>query len=336
MPEKPNLLINLPPTFFTHSALRPEFKGLQAVAHTRECSYNAFEEILKDLQWADAVIMWAWPEFTGELLDQAGELKYVGQINSSRRTAKNCMERGIPLSEARHAWSPAVAEFAMALILNGLRRVSDFHAAMRQGEEHWVAMPKFPEDIDVRERELTGARVGLVGFGGIGRRLSELLLPFHTDLRVYDPYVTESIIREFGGNPTGLEALLEASEVLVFCAANTREAEHMMGQEQLARIRPGAVVVNVARSMLFDTEALLERLRQGDLTFLVDVFDEEPLPADSEFRRLPNVYCSPHRAGGIIPSVQRSIRYLASDFRSVLEGRPRQYAIIPEMLNSLP
>ncbi|MFP4283736.1 MAG: NAD(P)-dependent oxidoreductase, partial [Opitutales bacterium] len=334
MSEKPNLLINLPPTFFSHPSLRPEFDALREVADVRERSHNAAGEILEDLKWADGVLMWAWPEFTPELLDEAGKLRYVGQINSSRRTAETCLERDIPLSEVRHAWSPAVAEYAMALVLNGLRRVSDFHAAMRAGSEHWVAMAKFPEDIDMRERELTGAAVGLIGFGGIGRRLGELLGPFHPELRIYDPFVPAETMREYGGAKVELDELLEASEVIVFCAANTQEAKHMIGTERLALIRPGAVVVNVARSMLFDTEALLERLRKDDLTFLVDVFDEEPLPADSEFRKLPNAYCSPHRAGGIVPSVRRSVQFLANDFRAVLNGAARRYPITPEMLNS--
>lgn len=334
MSSDQRLLINLPPSFFTHEALQDLFAEASRGREVRRASHNSAEEIEDDLNWANAVIMWSWPEFTDALLDRVGGLDYVGQINASELTARNCLERGIPLSEARHAWSPAVAEFALALILAGLRRVSDFHAEMRSGSEAWVRA--FPADIDGRERELSGAAVGLVGFGGIGRRLAELLAPFHTDLRVFDPYVEEDAVAAKGGRKAELDELLDTSEVLVLCAANAKANAGMLNRERIGRIRPGAIVVNVARSMLLDTEALLERARKGDVSFLLDVFDQEPLEADSEFRRLPNVYCSPHRAGGIIPSVKRSIRMLLDDYDAMLAGETRRYAVAESTLVSLP
>ncbi len=330
MNQQPKLLVNLPPTFFTHPSLKDEYIRLNELADVRYRSHNSPEEIEEDLTWADSVIMWSWPLFSGELLDKVGGLEFVGQINSGRQTVENCLSRGIPLSEARHAWSPAVAEMALGLVLNGLRRISDFHAAMRESREEWVV--QFPEDIDVQERELAGAQVGIIGFGGIGTRFAELLAPFRTTLRVYDPFVSESAMEEFGAKKTGLSEVLSQSEVIVTCAANSRENEGMIGAVELNLIQSGAVVVNVSRSMLFETEALLARARKGDIALLLDVFDQEPLEKDSPFRKLKNVYCTPHRAGGIIPSVQRAIHALIADYEACLKGKDMEMKVTEDML----
>lgn len=333
MSEKRNLLLNLPPTFFAHEDLRNEFNGLRELSVVRTRSHDTLDAIRSDLTWADAVIMWSWPDFSSGFLREVGGLSFVGQLNASRQTAESCLELGIPLSEARHCWSPAVAEYALALMLNGLRRVSDFHAAMRAGNESWVRA--FPADVDPRERELTGACVGLIGFGAIGRRLAELLEPFRVDLRVHDPFVPADVIAAKGGRKVALEELLAESTITVCCAANAAANTHMIDQAQLERLKPGAILINVARSMLFDTPALIERARRGDITLILDVFDREPLEADSVLRDLPNVYCSPHRAGGILASVRRGIRMLTDDYRSHRAGRPLAHLVDREMLVSL-
>lgn len=98
----------------------------------------------------------------------------------------------MPVSMASHAWSPAVAEMALALMLSALRKVADHQAAMRAGREKWVHPP---EGVDPDERQLTGRPVGIVGFGAIGRRLRQLLAPFECEVRACDPFVPESVFR---------------------------------------------------------------------------------------------------------------------------------------------
>ncbi len=100
-------------------------------------------------------------------------------------------------------------------------------------------------------------------------------------------------------------------------------------------MRPNVVLVNVARAVLVDTSALVERLKCGDLFAALDVFDKEPLELDSELRLLPNAYLTPHRAGGIMASVQRILNYLIDDIEAVISERPRQHALMESMLPSL-
>ena len=328
-----NLLINLPPGFFTTPAAAVAVARFERFGPARRRSHNSADEIAADLAWAQAVIMWAWPTLDGPLLDQAPDLKFVGQIDIGLVAARTALERGLPVSVSRGGFSPAVAEMALGLILSVLRKISDHHRAMRTGGEPWVRA--FPEEIDPDERELSGRPVGLIGFGGVGRRLAQLLAPFGGELRVYDPFQSDEAIAAAGGRRAGLDELLTASDVVVVCAANNPGSRKLLGAPQIALLKPGAVLVNVARAALIDTAALLARLRQGDLFAALDVFDTEPLEADSPLRALPNVWLTPHRAGGIWASVARNLGQLESDLEAFVAGRPRQFALTEAMLPGL-
>src|SRR5688500_15855405 len=99
-----NILVNLPPTFFSHLALADVFTRLDALGSIRKTSHNKAEEIQADLAWADAVIMWSWPKLTDDLLDAAPNLKYAGHLDISRSAAQTAISRGLPVSVSRHGF----------------------------------------------------------------------------------------------------------------------------------------------------------------------------------------------------------------------------------------
>jgi len=333
--QKPRLLINLPPTFFTHPQLTAHFKRIEELASTiRKTSHNSTAEIMNDLPWAEAVIMWAWPAFGIDELNLCPDIEFLGQINTTQKHVKACLARGIAISEARHCWSPAVAEMALALMLAGLRQTSAFHMQMRAGIESWVI--DFPKDIDPRERQLTGRPVGIVGFGGIGQRLAQLLQPFHGTLRIYDPYLPEAVAKQYSAQPVSMMELIRESDVVVVCAANNEGARHLVGVKEIAALRSNAVLVNVGRSMLVDMPALQKRIEKGDLIAMLDVFDNEPLEVNHPLRKLSNAYLTPHRAGGIMESVERSLSMLADDLEAFINGKSLKYAVTEKMLPSFP
>ena len=331
--KKCNLLINLPGGFFTTPSLKAVFQRFEKKANVRKTSWNTPEEIAADLAWADAVVMWSWPVLKAETLAQAPNLEFAGHINISLTGARHELEHGLTISEVRHGWSPAVAEMALTLALAGLRKTSAYHMAMRQGTEAWVG--SFPDSIDPQERQLTGRTVGIVGLGRIGQRLAELLAPFHVQLRAFDPYLPKAVAAQYGAKLVTLKELIGKSDVVVLCAANTEGARNLLGKAEIAALRPNAVLVNVGRSLLIDMPALAKRLRRGDLVAMLDVFDKEPLEADSVFRSLPNAYLTPHRAGGVMESVERLLSMLADDFEAWQQKKPLQYALSEKAIPSL-
>jgi phosphoglycerate dehydrogenase-like enzyme len=347
MPAPMRLLVNLPPGFFTAPLLAPQWARLEtAVTEVAYTSANTAEEILAALSASDAVLMWSWPMLTEDLLDRCPSLRFAANIDITQTGARILLARGIPASLSRRGFSPAVSEMALTLILSCLRRTPTYHAAMWSGApaplagdstpvaaEPWVK--RFPDDVPASERQLTGRRVGIVGFGGVGQRLAELLQPFHCEIQVYDPYLPDTAAASLGVERVPLEQLVRRSEVLVLCAAANAGTKRLIDAEMIAAMPAGAVLVNVARAALVDADALLARLARGDLYAALDVFDQEPLPADSPFRGLPNCYLTPHRAGGVWESVERIVSYLIDDIVAFQSGLPRRYALTEAMVSSL-
>lgn len=331
--DKPNILVNLPPTFFTTPSLKPVFARLAKIGKVKKTSYNTPEEIRKDLAWADAVIMWSWPVMSDELLEPAKKLKYMGHLDISQRGAQVQLKRGLKTSVARHGFSPAVSEMALLLILDGLRRVSDYHAQMRAAKEVWIR--DFPIDIDPLERELTGRKVGIIGLGQVGGRLAELLQPFQCELLTYDPFLPDEVAAKRGAKKVELKQLMRESDVVVVCAASNAGTKNLIDAKLIKAMRPGTVFVNVARAALVDTEALVERLKKNDIVACIDVFDKEPLDTKHPLRKLPNALLTPHRAGGLMSSVTRILNWLIDDLEATLAGRPQSCALTESMISRL-
>lgn len=327
------ILVNLPPDFFTQPELATCFARIAHLGEVRQTSHNTADEIANDLKWANLVFMWSWPVLDDALLDRAGDLEYLGQIDLSQNGARCCLARGIPISTSRGGFSPAVAEMALGLMLNTLRKISDYHSAMRTGSEKWVKA--FPKDIDPQERQLTGLTVGIVGLGQVGRRLAHFLQAFDIKLKVVDPFVSDSVIDSFQAERMELDPMIDACDIVVLCAASNEGTSRLINAERCDRFKKDAILINVARAALVDSNAVAERLKQGNFFACLDVFDTEPLPADSELRQLPNAYLTPHRAGGLISSVQRNLNWLIDDYEALRSERPRKYAVSESMIPAL-
>ncbi len=331
--NRPRLLVNLPPGFFTAPILSDVWNRLDGSFDVIRTSANSAEELRPYLVGQDAALLWSWPRWTADTLDAFPDLRFFAHLDIGQNEARLLLSRGLPVSVSRRAFSPAVAEMALTLILSALRRTPTHQAAMAAGTESWVS--RFPDDIDADERELTGRRVRLIGFGGIGQRLARLLAPFDCDLKVHDPFLPDGVAERFGAANVPLDALVADAEVLVLCAATNAGSRHLLTAAHVTALPRGAVFVNVARAALVDGDALLARLRAGGLYAALDVFDKEPLEADSPLRGLPNVYLTPHRAGGVMSSVARIVSYLADDIEAHFGGRERAHALTEAQLPML-
>jgi D-3-phosphoglycerate dehydrogenase len=328
-----NLLVNLPQGFFDEPTLEDIWQQLEAFCTLQKVSCHNTDEIRPHLRHADAVLMWSWPVLTPDVLDEAPYLRFSANIDIQQRGAKVLLERGIEVSVSRRGFSPAVAEMALLLMLSCLRRTPNHQAAMWNRSESWVQ--KFPDDIDRDERQLTGRRVGIVGFGGVGQRLAQLLQPFGCDVQICDPFLPETVAQQYNAALVNLDELVAHSEILVLCAAANAGTEHLLDAQHIEALAPRSIFINVARAALVDNAALLARLQRGDIYAALDVFDKEPLEHDSPLRSLPNVYLTPHRAGGVMESVERILQYLVDDLRAWHQGGSRRYALTEVMIPSL-
>ncbi|MCB0060471.1 MAG: hypothetical protein KDE19_00075, partial [Caldilineaceae bacterium] len=141
---------------------------------------------------------------------------------------------------------------------------------------------------------LTGRRVGLLGCGHMGRRLIKLLRPFDVDIWVHDPYLPREMAEALGFVQTSLTNVMSKCNVIVCLAPLTPKTKGMIGEAELALIRPRSVLVNVSRGAVIETDALVERLQRGDIFAGLDVLDPEPIDPAHPIAQLPNVFLSPH------------------------------------------
>jgi phosphoglycerate dehydrogenase-like enzyme len=284
---------------------------------------ESLREALRDAE--GLIVCHGAPRLTEELMAGAGRLRIVGELEGDRFAERIDVEaavrRGIRVVDTTNGSSYPVSEWALALMLIALRNAGELFRRLIAGEDFRRAK----DDRGYVDGELTGKRVGLIGCGHVGRRLIELLRPFRAEVWAYDPYIPKDIPDLMGFTLTSLEQVLRQSNVVVCCAPITPRTRRMIGKRELDMIPPGAVFVNVSRGAIVDPDALIERLRRGDLTAGLDVFDPEPIPADSPIRGLPNVFLSPHIAGVTLASRTRFFSLMADEFERFFHGHETLY-----------
>jgi D-3-phosphoglycerate dehydrogenase len=169
-------------------------------------------------------------------------------------------------------------------------------------------------------RQLEGKTIGIVGFGRIARALTERLGPFGVRILAYSPRVQPEALPP-GVAKTDLDTMLAESDMVCLLAGLTEETRRMIGQAQLARMKPDAFLINTGRGELVDEEALFETLSGRRIAgAALDTFAVEPLPPDSPLRGLDNVILTPHTVGHTVEGADEFVPVLAENIRRILAG----------------
>lgn len=276
------------------------------------------------LPHADACLTgWGAPAFPPQLLAQAPRLKIIAHAAGSIKALipQVAFARGIVVSHAAAIIADAVAECTLLLMLTGLRRLHLFDQAMK---EHRSARDVSQVYVG---HQLAGRTVGLVGCGAVARKLIRLLQPFAVTILVYDPYLTEDNAARLGVRRTTLEQVLRESDIVSNHAPTTPETRHLIGARELELLKDGSLFINTGRAWTVDQEALLEDLRTGRYWAALDVFDPEPLPEDSPFRRLPNVFLTPHKAGETAETHRKQGAAMVDELERFFRGQPLRYQV---------
>jgi D-3-phosphoglycerate dehydrogenase len=276
------------------------------VAEVDEASGDE-DELIAALSGVEIAITQMAP-FTARVLAAADKLRLLvvcrgGPVNVNLSAAADA---GVTVRSTPGRNAVAAAEHTIALMLAALRQIPDRHAGVRAGE--WRS------DLYALDQvggELGGSTVGLVGYGAIGRRVGRILRAFDARVLVHDPYADPAT--PDGATLVDLPELLDRSAVLSLHARLTPETTGMIGKAELAALPPRAVLVNTARGGLLDYAAVVDALESGQLgAAAFDVFDSEPLAADSRLRDAPRVVLTPHLAGATRQTAERAAR-LAAD-----------------------
>ena len=302
---------------FAHAAYRAaaEFSARRTgIAHFE---VRTPEELQRRARDADVlVVSGLWRD---TLLASASKLRFVQSFSAGTDQFDKALfkERGVRLATAQGANERAVAEHAIALILALTRQL---HLARdNQQVRLWRGMIG---DRALREQELGGKTLAIVGLGRIGMRLAALARAF--DMRVIgvrraarpEPGVADEVVAQ-----AELAQALARADVVALTCPLTPETEGMIGAAALAALKPGALLINVARGKVVDEAALLAALADGRVRgAALDCFPEEPLPAESAFWTLPNVLITPHAAGETERYERNVVDILVDNIERLLRG----------------
>ena len=272
---------------------------------------------------ADAVITQFAP-IHAEVISEMRRVKVIVRYGIGYDTVdvKAARERGIPVCNIPDYCIDEVADHTLAFILGVTRQVVPNTLYIRDGK--WGLATPLDQLQTLRDQT-----VGIVGFGRIGREVAARLAPFKSRRLVFDAFVPADTIRSAGCEAVTLEELLSQSDIVTLHCPSTPQTKKLLNTDALARMKRGAVVVNLARGDLIDTAALIAALQSGHLAgAAIDVCDPEPIPTDSPLRSLPNVIVASHIASASPKSV-RTLRETAAHIAVMaLRGEP-----LPNVVN---
>ena len=330
--NRPRVLILTSDALFPHFFPGAVIARLDRIAHWSRHAERADSPLLRErIAQADALITtWHSPFLRAETLRDAPRLRLIahcgGEVKS--RMEEKVFDR-VVVTNAPGPMAAPVAEMALAMTLSLVRRLPQYEREMRSGGN--------TDNERVSEGEtLSGRRVGLVGFGRVGRAFARLVEPFGVDLLVSDPYCSIDLAAHHGARLVELDDLLCSISVVVLAAGLTPETEGLLNERRLSLMPDGAYLINVARGGLIDLEPLLAELRRGRINAALDVTDPlEPLPVEHELRRLPNVILTPHVAAGGI-EVRNAMGAIAvEEVARFFSGEQPKNVVTREMLSKM-
>lgn len=253
------------------------------------------DELRESLSDAAALIVRSATKVDADLLDHAGSLRIVARagVGVDNIDIAEATRRGIAVFNTPEASTLAVAELTMALILDLVRHVAEADRSIRDGAWDRSAL---------RGVELWGKTLGLVGAGRIGREVASRARAFGMIVLACDPYLDDCDGMEL----CSMERVLGESDVVSLHVPLTEETRHLLDHDALALMRPGSFLVNVSRGGIIDEAALAAALQSGRLAgAALDVYEHEPLPADSPLRRAPHLVLTPHLGASTMEAQRR-------------------------------
>lgn len=252
-----------------------------------------------------------------EMLAAAGKLRWVHAISSGVDSFlyDEFKASDVMLTSEKGLVGEHLADHAFGLLLMLTRQLA---TALKHGPDGW----NHRWDMRRREIELTGAAMGIVGFGGTGRAVARRAAAFGMEVRAIDrdPVAPSPEVDRVSGL-ADFDDLLETSDVVAICCPLTTETRGKFNADAFARMQPSAYLVNVTRGEVMVEEDLVEALESGGIAgAALDVAPREPLPPDSKLWSLPNVVMTPHTAGASQFRAPRNVDRFVGNIRRFLDG----------------
>ena len=284
-------------------------------------------ELKDDMYGVDAVIV-RLLKIDASDLDQCPDLKVIGKhgVGVDNIDCEAATARGITVVNTPTANANAVAEHTIGLMLALARNTVPASVALREG--------RFGDHPQFMGVELAGRTLGVVGLGRIGSRVAEMASAgLAMKVRGYDPFLTAATYKGPAELATSLDDLFNEADFLSLHVALNPETRHLIDDARIGMLKPGCRIVNTSRGSVIDEGALIRALEEERIAgAAIDVFEEEPVPADHPLCRAPNLLLTPHISSSTRDSMDCMARDSAQGVVDVLQGRTPAHVVNTEVL----
>lgn len=256
-------------------------------------------ELLDAVASSDALITRSGTAVTPELVNAGRRLRIVGRagVGLDNVDVEACTERGILVINAPTANIMSATEHTMAMLLAVCRNIPEAHASVKRGE--WTRSKFMGVELD-------GKTLGVIGLGRIGSRVAIRARAFGMRVIAYDPYITDAAFEKVGATKVSLHQLLVQADFITVHTPATDETRGMLGIDEIAKMKDGAIVLNIARGGIYDERALADALNARRIAgAAIDVYVDEPPGSEHPLLNAKNVILSPHIGANTIEAQDR-------------------------------
>jgi D-3-phosphoglycerate dehydrogenase len=310
------------PPALTGSTAEPRLRGLGTVTIHTERGADQEAELIRRVGNAEVVVnIRAYARFTDRVLAACPRLRLVSIWGTGVDNVdlEACRRHGVYVTNTPGVNADAVAEHTIALMLAVTRKIPAMDRDTRAGQ--------WPRGLLVQSR---GKTLGVIGLGEIGRRVASLGRGLGMTALAWSLGPDGGRAAAAGATAVALEELLRRSDVVSLHLRLTDRTRGFLDAARLALVKPTAFLVNTARGGLVDREALLAALRSGRLAgAALDVFHEEPLPANDALAQLPTVVLTPHNAGMTPEVIESGLHRAVDNIEQFMRGAPRDVVVAP-------
>ena len=283
------------------------------------------EELAAIVGEYDALLVRSQVKVTAEILAHATRLVVIGRagVGVDNVDLEAATKAGIVVVNAPTGNTVSAAEQTIALMLALARRTAAADASMRKGEWKRSAFTGV---------ELRGRTLGIIGLGKIGQAVADRARGLEMNIIGYDPFVTADQAALHGINLVDVETIIEKADVITVHVPLNKATRGIIGPEQIAKLKPGVMLVNVARGGVYDEAAVAAGLAEGKIAGAAfDVFEKEP-PVDSPLLTAPNTVLTPHLGASTAEAQVRVAEEACEQVIDVLAGRSARYAVNAPLL----
>ncbi len=284
------------------------------------------EDLVTEIGAFDALVVRSRSRVTAEVIDAASNLKVIGRagVGVDNIDINKATEKGVIVVNAPHGNTISAAEHAIALLTSLARNIAEANNSVKSGE--WNRS-KFTGV------ELTDKTLGVIGVGRIGSEVARRARGMRMKILAYDPYVSAEQAEKTGIEMVPFEELLRQSDFISLHLPMNPSTRHLIGEKELAMLKPGVRIINCARGGLIDEEALCRALDEGRVAgAALDVFEEEP-PGKCRLLEMSNVLVTPH-LGALTREAQTNVALQVSEqVVKALQGEPIVSAVnVPALM----